>query len=515
MAERPQRLDPTPPPGPTRPDADIAGAFEGHGQGYYLLDSEWRFTDLNEAACRIIQRSRDELLGRVVWEIFPMAVVGDFERQFRLSATKKEARQFEAYYPAPLDSWFQVRVQPAEDGVAVSFRDVGPHRALHERVVQAQRIETMTTLAGGIAHDYNDLLTVIAGHASLLDVELGPDHPHRAHLDAIREAAARGAELTHQLLSFSQHQVIVPQVLDLNAAIGTVLPALRQAVTASVELRVVSGPGPIMVEVDPGEVARALLHLIVNAGDAIDGSGTITIATSGPGTDTTGEPSDADGPSMATLTVTDDGRGMSPEVRARAFEPFFTSKRRGSGTGLGLAAVHGMVRQAGAEVSLASEQGRGTTVTITIPVVAPPAPGEPEPVAVPRPRRAHGPATVLVVDDNPNVRALTGRVLADHGHRVLEAGGAAEAEARGTGAEGPVHLLVTDVVMPDVSGPELARSLARAIGPIPVLYMSGYADAVSLSGIDVGSELLHKPFSPQDLLAAAERLLAAPSPAGS
>jgi PAS domain S-box-containing protein len=483
--------------------------FEHISDAVMILDHDWRFQFLNAQAERVLGRTRDELLGRDVWVEFPAAVGTDFEIVYRRVAETGQSESFEAYYPEPLETWYAVRAHAHPDGVAVFFEDVGPRRRMQERLQQAQRLESIATLAGGIAHDFNNLITVMNGHLALLREDLADDHPNRLDVEAIGEAAARAAELTRQMLTFSRRQILRPKLVDLNELLRREVPLVRRMLTDAHGLVTVLHREPVMVEVDPAEFDAALMAIVANAIDAMDPDGTLTLETSLVEVNARHPISPlVESGWFAVVAVSDDGRGMEPEVLQRAFEPFFTTKSAGHGTGLGLSVAHGMARQLGGDVTIYSEPGVGTTVRIYLPRSADDVP-DPDDEPTVLPWGTGGDETVLVVDDNDSVRELIERVLSDSGYRVVAANDRGSALQVLERLGGAVDLLVTDVIMPGGSGHDLAVEVEQRHGPIPVLYVSGYTEnSVIRHGIPVGDvEFLAKPFAPTELASAVRRVL--------
>jgi signal transduction histidine kinase/HAMP domain-containing protein/ActR/RegA family two-component response regulator len=365
--------------------------------------------------------------------------------------------------------------------------------ALHEselQLRQLQKMEAVGRLAGGIAHDFNNLLTVILGRSRLLLAAMEADHPHRRSIKSIDQTAERAAMLTRQLLAFSRKQVLAPTVLDLNEVVVGTMDILQRLIGESVELTFNPDPDVGRVKVDRGQLEQVIVNLVVNARDAMPEGGRITIATSAAGLDESAA-SATGSARQANLSVTDTGTGMDAHTQARIFEPFFTTKEPGKGTGLGLATVYGILRQSGGTIKVDSELGAGTTFTISLPQVEDRAEATETPSAPPR----RGTETVLVVEDEAEVRALVHSVLADHGYLVLSAGRPSEAVDLAERHPGPIHLLVTDMVMPEMGGASLARQLIAVRSEMAVLYMSGYTD----STVGEGSLFLQKPFTPDTI----------------
>ena len=395
----------------------------------------------------------------------------------------------------------------AEIGIKVG-QFIESQRTEHElqeaqaQLVQAQKMEAVGRLAGGVAHDFNNLLTIISGSCHFLLSALGPAGPLRKEVEEIRQASTRAANLTSQLLAFSRRQVLTLKELNLNDIIRNTEGMLQRLIGEDINLVAVLDPELGPVRVDPGQVEQILMNLVVNARDAMPSGGRLTIETANIELDDTFARQHArvrPGPYVM-LAVCDSGKGMDKETQAHIFEPFFTTKEQGKGTGLGLAMVYGSVRQNGGSIFVYSEPGQGTTFRVYLPRVQEEAAAAkvpaPAPVALP-----HGTETVLVVEDEPGVRAVILRTLREQGYTVLEARHGLEALHLGTQPLVKIHLLLTDVVMPQVSGREVAENLTRIHPELRVLYMSGYTDdAVVRHGILVeGNFFLQKPFTPYTL----------------
>jgi signal transduction histidine kinase/CheY-like chemotaxis protein len=379
------------------------------------------------------------------------------------------------------------------------------------RAQQSQRLESLGQLAGGVAHDFNNLLGVILNYAAFvneeLQIEIDSDtdaaarwEPVRADVDQIVNAADRAAVLTRQLLAFARREVVRPQVLDLNAIIGEVEQLLVRSLGEHVEMSTSLDADIWPVLVDPGKLEQVLVNLAVNARDAMTSGGTLTFETKNVVADDAYvglNPGIGVG-RYVRLRVSDTGCGMDESVQARAFEPFYTTKAPGEGTGLGLATVYGIITQAGGDVQLSSEIGLGTTITVLLPATDEEA--EPRRV-VEAPMRSRSGEVVLVVEDEDPLRAVTCRVLTRNGYQVLSAANGPEALEVAAAAD-QIDLLLTDIVMPQMLGNELAALLTEIRPGLRVVYMSGYAQPVltSSGGIDPDLVLVEKPFSAQMLL---------------
>jgi two-component system cell cycle sensor histidine kinase/response regulator CckA len=379
-------------------------------------------------------------------------------------------------------------------GAVIVNEDISARRQLEDQLRQAQKMEAVGRLAGGIAHDFNNLLTTMLGYASLVLSQLEDDSPHRASVAEIRAAAERAAGLTQQLLAFSRKQVLEPRVVSLNALISDAANMLRRLIGEKVELVTRLDPALASVRADPGQLEQVIVNLAINARDAMPDGGSLAIETRA------ARPEDAVGAEVPAhrcvlLTVSDTGAGMDADVQTHIFEPFFTTKEKGKGTGLGLATVYGIVKQSGGTIALKSERGKGSTFRIFLPEA-----GDPEEAPS---RTGTGPGTlrgletILLTEDEESVRALIRGILGSAGYTVLEAKTGTEALAIATRHPGSIHLLVTDVVMPGMNGPELVQLLAHVRPDMKVLYMSGYTDEAigPLGVLDGGAPFLAKPFT--------------------
>ncbi len=374
--------------------------------------------------------------------------------------------------------------------------------SLEAQLAQAQRMESVGRLAGGVAHDFNNMLAAILGTAEIALEALDPSHPVRADLLEIKDAARRSADLTRQLLAFARRQTATPKVLDLNEAVGGMLDMLRRLVLAGVELSWRPGADPWPVLVDPSQLDQVLTNLVVNAGDVIGAVGTVIIETGNAtldADDCAARPGAVPG-EYVVLTVGDNGRGMDAETLSHIFEPFFTTKESGKGTGLGLATVYGIARQNEGFIDAESELGTGSTFRVYLPRHRGPATA---PEARPQGVAAGGGETVLLVEDEPAILRLATAMLERLGYHVIAAATPREAIRLAREHSGELHLLMTDVVMPGMTGPDLARSLLSLHPRLGLLYMSGYtADIIADHGVlDEGVHFLQKPFSARDLAA--------------
>ena len=387
----------------------------------------------------------------------------------------------------------RLRERNGQPVVVFNYRDVTERRELEEQLLHAQKLEAVGRLAGGIAHDFNNLLTAIGGYAEFLIAGFDEDDPRREDALEISRAAGRAAALTGQLLAFSRRQVLRPEVLDVGEVVGGLENLLSRLLGAHVQLSTSAEPG-CLVEADRGQLEQVITNLAVNARDAMPGGGRLTLDA---------RRIERDG-SYVELTVTDTGHGMDNDTLAHVFEPFFTTKTKDEGTGLGLATVYGIVAQSGGDVLVTSEPGAGSTFRVLLPlsrgaVTAPAEPAE-EPVA-------RGAETILLVEDEEMIRRLVRDVLTRNGYTVYDAPAGAPALELLRGHEGEIDLLLTDVVMPGMSGPTLARIAMDERPSLRVLFTSGYTNEPEQVVGAPDSAFLGKPFSPQALVAKVREVL--------
>jgi two-component system, cell cycle sensor histidine kinase and response regulator CckA len=468
-----------------------------------VLDAGGRFLRIAPTSPTYLYKPSAELVGKRMHEVFSKEQADLFLGHVRLALAERRMHRVE--YSLQIDGaevWFDGSVSPmSEDSVVWIARDVTERRELEEQLRQAQKMEAVGRLAGGVAHDFNNLLTVINGYSDITIGRLPAEDPLRLHIEEVRKAGERAAGLTRQLLAFSRKQVLRPEVIDLNEVVREMEKMLRRLIGEDIVLRVALGPGLGSVKADPGQVEQVLMNLAVNARDAMPRGGKLTIGTENVHLD---EGYAAHHVSVAPghyvmLAVSDTGSGMDEETRARIFEPFFTTKEKGKGTGLGLSTVYGIVKQSGGHIWVYSEAGRGTTFKIYLPRVDAGA-WEHRPAAESA-EGLTGTETILLAEDDELVRNMTRIILSGYGYRVLAAENGAAAISIFESTEEPIHLLLTDVVMPGLSGRELADRLTRLRPETKVLYMSGYTDdAIVHHGVlEEGVNFLQKPFTPDAL----------------
>jgi two-component system, cell cycle sensor histidine kinase and response regulator CckA len=382
------------------------------------------------------------------------------------------------------------------------LEDITERKQLEEQLRQSQKMEAVGRLAGGVAHDFNNLLTIISGYSDLLLDTLPEQDRARAHVEEIKKAGNRAATLTRQLLAFSRSQVLAPQVLDLNAVVANVDKMLRRLIGEDIDLVTILGEKLGSVRADPGQLEQVIMNLAVNARDAMPQGGKLTVETRNVTLDSayarthvTVVPGE-----FVMLAVSDTGIGMNATTQAHIFEPFFTTKEKGRGTGLGLATVYGIIKQSGGYIWVYSEPGLGATFKIYLPRVEPPSRQAGLGKEAESPAKGH--ETILLVEDEPALRAMVRSVLESKGYKVLEARHGEDALMVSELHQGPVDLLLTDVVMPGMSGRELAEHLVKVHRETKVLYMSGYTDDAIVHHGVLGSDMafLQKPFNPDGVV---------------
>jgi PAS domain S-box-containing protein len=381
------------------------------------------------------------------------------------------------------------------------FRDITDRKHLEDQLRQAQKMESIGRLAGGVAHDFNNILTVIIGNAELLSMSLGKDNPLQGRVEEISKGGERAASLTRQLLAFSRRQVLQPQVLDLNGVIPNMDKMLRRLIGEDIDLETVLAPDLGRVEADPGQIEQVTMNLAVNARDAMPTGGKLTIETANVDLDETYAHKHVavkPGPYIM-MAISDTGKGMDEETRSNIFEPFFTTKEKGRGTGLGLSTVYGIVKQSGGNIWVYSEPEKGATFKIYLPRVEKVAETA-EKVKVTA-EALTGSEAIMVVEDDDMVRDMAKSILQQYGYSILDAQDGKEAIRVSEKFEGPIHLMLTDVVMPGMSGRVLAEKLAVQRPKMKVLYMSGYTDnAIVRHGVlDKEVIFIQKPFTVEAL----------------
>jgi two-component system cell cycle sensor histidine kinase/response regulator CckA len=490
--------------------------IETTAEGVWTFDAQGRTTYVNDNMARMMGQTVADMLGQ------PLTTLLMEEDRPRAEAQLERLRQgiaeqfdFKVHRGDKKTLWLMIAATPIFDtagryaGALLMCSDVTERKRLEEQYRQAQKMEAIGRLAGGVAHDFNNLITIITGCGDLALGKLSAEHPGRELIREIMGAGDRAAALTRQLLAFSRQQVLEPRVLDLNLVIADVEKLLRRMIGEDIELNTVLDAELGHVKADPGQLQQILMNLAVNARDAMPQGGKLTLETCNVVLDDnyTRLHPEAQPGRYVMLAVSDTGIGMDSSIRVRVFEPFFTTKDPGKGTGLGLATVYGIVKQSGGAINLYSEVGHGTTFKIYLPRVDEPLSPAASVAAPARPPR--GTETVLLVEDDDSVRLLSRHILQLFGYRVLEAGNVDEAITAAQSHEGPIHLLLTDVVMPGGGGRHVAEVVTELKPGIKVLYASGYTDdAVVRYGIlRAEAAFLQKPFTAASLASKVREVL--------
>jgi PAS domain S-box-containing protein len=476
----------------------IGNIFESITDAFFALDRQWRYTYVNGKAEQMLGRRREDVLGKKIWDEFPDLVKTIFDQEYHQAAAEQRPVEFTAF-DAERKLWADVHVYPSEHGLSVYLQDITARKLLEEQYGQSQRLEALGRLAGGVAHDFNNLLTIIGGYGQMLLDSIDGRNPIRKDVEPIVEAATRASALTRQLLTFSRRQLLQPKVVDLNRLIMKMNKMLRRVIGEDIELKLALRPDLGRTKADPGQIEQVIMNLAINARDAMPTGGLLTIATDNYEAVLEDETSGLPAGGCVLLTVSDTGTGMDERTRSHIFEPFFTTKAKGKGTGLGLSTAYGIVKQAGGEIRVDSEPGKGATFQIYLPRTKKTPKAHRAQAAPRRPRK--GSETILLVEDEPEVRKLTREMLVRLGYRVLEARDGAQALEVWRERCDSVDLLLTDVIMPHKSGRELAEELTGLRPGLKVLYMSGYTDEV-IARHGIGQDdaaLLPKPFSPEAL----------------
>jgi PAS domain S-box-containing protein len=516
--------------------------LESISDAFYAVDHDWRLTYFNRKAEELWGRTRDDLLGKIYWEEFPQTAGGAIHQAHIRAAEDKRVTTVEAMSPT-LNRWVDVTIFPGDSGLSVYLRDITQRKqsedhlkrfteTLESRVrertrelaeanakltdeiaerkkaeaalMQAQRLEAIGQLTGGIAHDFNNLLTAVIGNLELLRPVLTNDRALR-QADSALQAARRGGELTRQLLAYARKQHVEPRPVDANTVVTRMRDLLGRSLGGLVSIETDLAPDLWYALTDPVQLESIVLNLAINARDAMPEGGPVRIATRNVPRAAGTLPAELERRDYVLLTVEDEGSGMPPEVLAKAFEPFFTTKDIGKGSGLGLAQVHGVVQQFGGTARLRSVVGVGTVVEVFLPRSPTPAP-DPE-ASHAKPENAPPPdgITVLVIDDQDDVREVAVAFLQDAGYEVRHAAsGAAGLQAL---ESGPVSVALVDHGMAGMSGIEFVRQARQRWRDLKVVYLTGHAEPLESEGVDPHDRVLTKPYTADDLLEAVRRSL--------
>jgi len=486
-----------------RSETKFRALFENAIDAVTIADDQGVYVDVNPAACRLLGAPCDQIIGCTMadftdygepevarqWQEF--LINGTMRGVLSMRRADGETREVDVAATANFLPGRHLSI----------LRDVTEHLNLEAQLRQSQKLESIGMLAGGIAHDFNNLLTVISGYSDLTLKKLADEDPLARNLHEVQRAADRAAALTRQLLAFSRRQVLQPKIVDLNAVITVISKMIRRLVGEDMELSILPGADLGRVKADPGQLEQVIMNLVINARDSMPGGGSITVETTNVYLDAefVRTHSSISAGRHVMLNITDTGQGMDEETSKHIFEPFFTTKEQGKGTGLGLATVYGIIKQSGGTIWVMSKLNEGTSFKIYLPTVEEQI-SESE-VDVPRPESAPGSGTILLAEDDEMVRHLTRDSLKIWGYLVLEAANGREALMVSQQYNGTIDLLLTDVVMPRMSGKELADQLLVLRLGTRVLYMSGFTDhAIVHHGVlDGDTDFIEKPFTPDAL----------------
>ncbi len=470
-------------------------------EAYIRFDSEFRCTFVNQAAQILLGNNRAKLLGNRLWDVYPENDGTPIEEGFRRAMAERTVFTFDLHEKSRNRRYSITAMPDSGDSILVRFSDITERLQLENQLRQAQKLESLGRLAGGVAHDFNNLLTVINGYSDLMLKALDPHSPLHSQASEINKAGERAAGLTSQLLAFSRKQVIEARALNVNAIINDTERMLRRLIGEDIEFVTALDPLVGQIMADPGQIHQVIMNLVVNARDAMPNGGKLEITTKNVDVDESAAALHGGRVpgKYVLMTVTDTGIGMDEKILQSAFEPFFTTKEHGQGTGLGLSTVHGIVQQSGGWIRVWSAVGQGTSFDIYLPRID--ACPVPDREALATTEVGHGGETVLVVEDQEEVRRLTRTILESYGYHVLEAASGAEAFRFAKAHSGEIHLLLTDVILPGMNGKTLSEHLRILRPKLKVIFTSGYpADVISRRGVlEQDVAYLPKPFSPESL----------------
>lgn len=488
--------------------SQLASIIEFSSDAIIIFTLEGTIVSWNNGAEGVYGYGASEVLGKPRSVLLPSKQANDLPIMVEALKRGEQIQRYETVHMAKGERRIEVSMgmSPVKDaseeiiGIAAIVRDISERKLLEKQLRQSQKMEALGQLSGGVTHDFNNLLTVITGYCELLELELPPNGTSRRNCEQIKKAGERAASLTRQLLAFSRQQVLEPRVLNLNTVILDVEKMLSRVIGEDIELTTSLDAKLGFIKADRGQIEQVLMNLVVNARDAMPNGGQLSITTANTIVDdlfARYHPPQQPG-EYVLLSVRDSGIGMNAETQAHIFEPFFTTKETGRGTGLGLSTVYGVIRQSEGYVWVQSEPGHGTIFEIYLPLVEEAVSQEKCNVSDHSP--LGGTETILLVEDEEALRELTRDVLIRSGYKVLDSSSPEKAIETATRYSGPIHLLLTDVVMPGMNGPVLAQKLTSVRPDMRVVYMSGYTGFRQGQGPESHTSLLPKPFNRETLL---------------
>jgi PAS domain S-box-containing protein len=469
---------------------DVLMALNSMSDAFYVYDHEWRYTFVNSAGERFAQTPKERMIGQRVWDVFP-EIVGTPVQETMLRAAREKTTSYTVARPAYADLWYSLWAYPTRNGAAVYMQDITELKHLEEQLQQAQKLDAVARLAGTVAHDFNNALTAIRAASSLA---LGASHEEQVKADLLQvdAIAADAAALTEQLLTLARSQPMPAVPTSVHGVLTDLRPLLTSLVTESTALEIVPTAEADVVMIDPSRLRQVILNVLLNARDALAGAGRVSLTTRNVEVEPREMLAQEIQPGQyLKVTCQDDGAGMSAETLSQAFEPFFTT--RDDGTGLGLTSAYRIVRDVGGIIQISSKLGRGTTVDVLLPTTSA-VPTSHDPSTSPKTPSSRS-ITILLVEDDDDVRPLLARAIRRLGHEVVVAASGEEALTLSREVEGPVDLVLTDVLMPGLSGAQVVERLREDRPDVKVLYMSGYAsDELARRGINDATVYLQKPF---------------------
>ncbi|HET9695487.1 MAG TPA: PAS domain S-box protein [Terriglobales bacterium] len=487
----------------SRRETEFRAVFDRSSDGMLITDENWVYIDVNSAACDIVGLPKEEIIGREQGETLKSPhAVADLRRRALEAGTYTDEMEFTRLDKSRRQIEFTMVTNFREHHHLIVMRDVTSRRTMERQLDQSQKLEAVGQLAGGVAHDFNNMLTAIRGYAELLQRSL-VEGKHKKYIEGILGAADRATQTTRQLLAFSRRQVMQPRLLDINEPVTGTLDLLRRVMGEDIELITLLSPDAGKVMVDPGQLSQILMNLVVNSRDAMPAGGKLIIETRNVTLDDqyAAKHHGVHPGKYVMLAVTDTGTGIPTEIQERMFEPFYTTKPQGKGTGLGLAMVYGIVKQSGGYIWVYSEMGEGTTFKIYLPNAS----ATSEIVAAP----LSEPKKILIIEDDTNIRHFTVTVLREQGHSVLEAVDGKAALTVCESLEGNLDLVLTDVTAPGMSGEDLLGYFAVKYPKVAIVHMSGFPRShIEASNSAVRfAKFLPKPFTVQQLLTVVRQAL--------